>query len=44
VTDETCRLLAGRYPFERREGVDIKGKGIMTTWTLNPAVVSAADN
>ncbi len=27
VTDETCRLLARRYPFERREGVEIKGKG-----------------
>ena len=43
VTDETCRLLAGRYPFERREGVDIKGKGVMTTWTLNPATVAAED-
>jgi len=42
VTDETCRRLAGRYPFERREGVDIKGKGIMTTWTLNPTAVISA--
>jgi adenylate cyclase len=40
VTDETCRLLAGRYPFERREGVDVKGKGIMTTWTLNPDAIN----
>ena len=36
VTDETRRLLDGRYPFERREGVEIKGKGIMSTWTLDP--------
>ena len=43
VTDETCRLLAGRYPFERREGVEIKGKGIMSTWTLNPAGIGLAD-
>jgi len=43
VTDATCRLLAGRYPFVRREGVEIKGKGIMTTWTLNPASIGTAD-
>ena len=36
VTDETCRLVAGRYPFERREGVEVKGKGTMSTWTLDP--------
>jgi adenylate cyclase len=42
VTDETCRLLAGRYPFERRDGVEIKGKGIMTTWTLNPAAIGGS--
>jgi class 3 adenylate cyclase len=36
VTEETCRLLAGRYPFERREGVEVKGKGVMSTWTLDP--------
>jgi adenylate cyclase len=44
VTDETCRLLAGRYPFKRREGVEIKGKGIMSTWTLNPAGIGLADD
>jgi class 3 adenylate cyclase len=37
VTDETCRLLAGRYPFQRREGVEVKGKGVMSTWLLDPA-------
>jgi len=42
VTDATCRLLAGRYPFERREGVEVKGKGVMTTWTLNPAAIGAS--
>jgi adenylate cyclase len=41
VTDGTCRLLAGRYPFERREGVEIKGKGIMSTWILDPAPPAA---
>ncbi len=40
VTEETCLLLAGRYPFERREGVDVKGKGIMSTWLLDPAAPS----
>jgi hypothetical protein len=37
VADVTCRLLAGRYPFERRDGVEVKGKGTMSTWVLNPA-------
>jgi adenylate cyclase len=37
VTDETCHLLAGRYPFQRRDGVAVKGKGTMTTWLLDPA-------
>ena len=41
VTDATCRLLAGRYPFDRRDGVDIKGKGVMTTWILNPMTVGS---
>jgi class 3 adenylate cyclase len=39
VTDRTRRLLDGRFPFERREGVDVKGKGIMSTWTLDPAAL-----
>jgi adenylate cyclase len=37
VTDETCQMLAGRYPFQRRDGVAVKGKGTMTTWLLDPA-------
>ena len=36
VTERTCALLAGRYPFERRDGVEVKGKGPMTTWLLDP--------
>jgi hypothetical protein len=39
VTDTSRQLLDGRYPFERREGVDVKGKGIMSTWTLHPAAL-----
>jgi class 3 adenylate cyclase len=35
VTDETHRLLGDRYPFQRREGVEVKGKGTMTTWLLD---------
>jgi class 3 adenylate cyclase len=34
VTDETHRLVGDRYPFERREGVEVKGKGTMATWML----------
>jgi adenylate cyclase len=41
VTEETCRLLGGRYPFRRRDGIEIKGKGLMSTWTLDPAVLPA---
>jgi adenylate cyclase len=44
VTDETRRLLADRYPFQRREGVEVKGKGIMSTWTLDPADVGSGDD
>ena len=39
VTDRTRQLLDGRYPFERREGVEVKGKGIMSTWTLDPSAI-----
>lgn len=37
VTDGTRQLLKDRYPFEKREGVEVKGKGTMSTWTLDPA-------
>jgi hypothetical protein len=39
VTDETCRLLGDRYPFQRRDGVEVKGKGVMATWVLDPSVL-----
>jgi guanylate cyclase len=39
VTEETCQLLEGRYPFVRRDGVEVKGKGQMTTWTLDPSTL-----
>jgi guanylate cyclase len=41
VTDATRRLLEARYPFVRREGVEVKGKGIMSTWTLDPSALTA---
>ncbi|MDQ3874799.1 MAG: adenylate/guanylate cyclase domain-containing protein [Actinomycetota bacterium] len=34
VTERTYRRLAGRYVFERRDRIDIKGKGTMTTYLL----------
>jgi len=37
VTDATRQQLGARYPFVRREGVEVKGKGIMSTWMLDPA-------
>jgi len=40
VTEETRRLLGERYPFERREGVEVKGKGTMATWVLDPAAMT----
>lgn len=42
VTEETRRLLGERYPFERREGVEVKGKGVMSTWTLDPTTLDRA--
>jgi class 3 adenylate cyclase len=41
ITTETLELLDGRYPFERRDAVEVKGKGPMTTWTLDPASIQA---
>jgi adenylate cyclase len=34
VTERTYERVAGRYRFERRDGVEIKGKGLMTTYLL----------
>jgi adenylate cyclase len=34
VTERTHELLRGRYRFDRRDGVDVKGKGPLTTYLL----------
>ncbi len=34
VSDETRKRLNGAYAFEPREGLEVKGKGIMRTWLL----------
>jgi hypothetical protein len=31
--------IPGTYPFVRREGVEVKGKGVLTTWILDPRTV-----
>jgi class 3 adenylate cyclase len=38
ITLATRDLLDGRYRFEERTGVEVKGKGIMTTYVMVPAV------
>jgi guanylate cyclase len=42
VTEGTIRALSGSYPFERRV-VDVRGKGEMVTYLLDPAASGAAD-
>jgi adenylate cyclase len=39
VTEATWRSVQDRYPWQRRQDVDVKGKGRMTTWLLDPAGV-----
>lgn len=34
VSEETHRLLVGRYSFEERDPIDVKGKGLMRTFLL----------
>ncbi|MDP9273493.1 MAG: adenylate/guanylate cyclase domain-containing protein, partial [Chloroflexota bacterium] len=41
ITLATRDLLDGRYRFQERTGVEIKGKGIMTTYVMVPAAVGA---
>jgi adenylate cyclase len=41
VSDATVRLLDGSLPFEPRPSVEIKGKGRMTTYVLDPDLVKA---
>jgi adenylate cyclase len=40
VTAATRELLAESLPFRRRDDVPVKGKGMMTTYVLDPAAVS----
>jgi guanylate cyclase len=42
VTPGTRELLTDPYPFERRDGVAVKGKGTMTTYLLDPAAIAGA--
>ncbi|HEY7332473.1 MAG TPA: adenylate/guanylate cyclase domain-containing protein [Candidatus Limnocylindria bacterium] len=47
VTEATWRSVADRFPWQVREGVEVKGKGPMRTYLLDPsqvAAVSAWDN
>jgi len=38
VTESTYQLLRGRYSFEERGVIDVKGKGEMRTWFLRGQV------
>jgi adenylate cyclase len=42
VTEATWRLVRDRYPWRVREGVEVKGKGPMTTYLLDAAGASQA--
>ena len=34
ITEETCAAVRNRYRVERREAVEVKGKGLMTTYVV----------
>jgi adenylate cyclase len=40
VSEETVRLVRRDYPFTRRTGVAVRGRGRMSTFTLDPALVA----
>jgi adenylate cyclase len=42
VTSETHARCAADYPWERRDGVEVKGKGPMQTYLLDPTRIPAA--
>jgi class 3 adenylate cyclase len=45
VTEATYRAVRDYYRFERREAVEVKGKGLMTTYVvLGPPVADAASS
>jgi len=39
LTESTRQLLGERYPLQARTGVEVKGKGVMSTWLLDPTAV-----
>ena len=39
VSDQTHADLGASYPFQRRDGVEVKGKGSMSTWLLDPTAL-----
>jgi class 3 adenylate cyclase len=41
VTEATWRACGAAYPWQVREGVEVKGKGPMRTYLLDPAAVKA---
>ena len=43
VSDRTYGRLAGRYEFERRDRIEVKGKGTMTTYLLLGPLASAQE-
>ncbi len=40
VTEATLRLLGDGFPWQVRQGVEVKGKGPMTTYLLDPEALS----
>jgi hypothetical protein len=42
VTGETWRRVKDRYPWQVREGLEVKGKGSMTTYLLDPSQLTGA--
>jgi class 3 adenylate cyclase len=43
VTEATWRLVKDRYPWQVREGVEVKGKGPMTTYLLDPTSLGSGN-
>ncbi len=42
VTEATWLRVRDRYPWQVREGVEVKGKGLMTTYLLDPSQLTGA--
>ena len=43
VTEMTWLRVRDRYPWRVREGVEVKGKGAMTTYLLDPGLLAEVD-